>query len=154
MKKALLVILLIAGVAGGCLSVVKWRGYVVRRHDEQLYRTTCEFLKNGKADDAAAVVSTRVPYAHTPPEVARKWRDIEVAADAQLRRLPQLLAIYQRWPECIESNEDASLLLARAFVHTRHGEAAANLIKAWRERAAQPQVWFALDVDGLLLAGK
>src|SRR5205814_949307 len=139
---------------GACLGVAQWRDSVVRRQDAVRYRAACDALTKNKITEAATILRTRVAYRRPSAEVVRKWRELDVAVATQLRQLPQMLATYERWPDAISQNENASLLAARAFLQTRQKDRFDALASAWRDRSKQPQLWFALDADALLMDGK
>jgi hypothetical protein len=155
MKKAVIVSLAAMAVAGGAWAgLAQWGDYIAGRHDEQLYRTASRLLEKGRAAEAAAVIRSRPPDASASAETSGRWRELQVAAAARLHQLAQLLALDARWPESIAANEDASLLVARVRLDSGHYDDADKLAALWRNRSAQPQVWFALDVDSLLARKK
>ena len=155
MRKTILVAgLLAAALAGTWIGVAQWRRALVRQNDGQLALRARDLLQAGKPAEAAEIVRGRIAYANPGSETTREWHELEVATATRLRHLPQLLALYERCPQIVEANEDASLLMARAFSHSRRKDLADQLAARWQARSTQPQLWFALAVDDLLLNGK
>ena len=103
----------------------------------------------GKPAEALALVQ-----AHAKPESKLSWKGLEMDALVALGHLPRLCLIYERTPDRILANEDASLLVARAYLHSRHGEEFVRFRNVWRGRERSKESWLALDSDALVLAGK
>ncbi len=87
MRKAIYLGLIVLLAAGAWLGVMQWRDFVARRHDEELYRSACELLKNGRAADASAAIHSRLPGARRSDEATRQWRELQVAVSVQLRQV-------------------------------------------------------------------
>lgn len=149
-KKVLiaLLILLVAGV-GAVIGVVAWRKQVVLRQEQRAYHKAWDFIKEDRAADALTVVS-----AMSRPESTLDWSSLEVAALAGIRDLPRLSAIYQTNPNRILANEEASVLIARAFISTRRPADFNRVREVWRGHEKQPALWLILDADTLILQGK
>ncbi len=154
MRKFVYLILVIVSLATAAVGVVQWRDYVARHHDEQLYRSASDLLKNGHAAEAAAVIRTRLPGARTSDEATRQWRELQVAVSAHLHQVAQLLALDERYPETIARDEDASLLVARARLNSGHRAETHQLADLWLPKSKQPQMWFVLQADTLLAEKK
>lgn len=144
----LIVGLLVAG-GGGFLGLRAWRRHVVTRQDNLAYQAAVNALNSRRYTDAYAIQSGRIPNPSPHP-----WDRIELDALIGMRQLPKLVALYERSPERILANEEASILVARAYLHARKPKELAAL----RERVAGKDkgslAWFLLDADTLLIGEK
>jgi len=106
-------------------------------------------LKDGRAADALALVET-----FARKESGQAWPQVELAALTAMQDLPRLALIFGRTPERILADEEASVLVARAFLHARKPVQFTRVRDAWRGHEKRLDAWLALDSDTLLLAGK
>ena len=151
MKRIWLLLLagvLLAGV-GGFFGLRAWRKHVVARQDTVAYQAATNALATGRFSDAYAIQSARIP---TPSPHA--WGQVELDALVGLRQLPKLVALYERTPDRILANEDASILVARAYLHARKPKELAELRARWAGRDKESLSWFLLDADNLLITEK
>lgn len=157
MKRRTLLLLgsvLVVAVAAAAIGVPQWRSRVAVRQDERLYGAVVKALGEHHPADALALLNRRIPPANTTAEQTARWAKIEVQVAASSMQLARLAAIYQRSPAAILADENASLLLARAYLHSRDLKDFAPLREQWAARPRSEAAWFALDVDQLILAGK
>ena len=151
MKKKLLIglaaLLVVGAVLFGGLQL--WRRQVVIRQEERAFRRATELLQAGRCADALTLFRTQAK-----PESKLDWGSIELGALIGVRDLPRLVLIYDRTPGRILSNEVASVLVSRAFVHSRRPKEIARLREPWVGREKHPDLWLILDADALSIAGK
>ncbi|SRR5579862_123877 len=145
---------LAVAVVGLVAGLRLWRNYLVARQDQFAYQAARKFLHSGNAAAALTIITQRIPHSPERPEATQKWLDLEVDSAASVRDAGRLLALYDRTPRSFTTNEDASLLAARAFLDTGKKDAAEILRKKWENRSAQPQTWFALEADSLVAERK
>ena len=147
--------IIIAGLAlsvlGGAafFGVKAWRGQVVARQERQAFVKAQELIRAGQPDKALAIC-----YAEAQPGGRCDWRPVELDALVGLRDVGRLAPLYERESARVLQHEEASVLLARAFLHARQAAKFEQVRTAWRGHEKQPQLWLALDSDALLLAGK
>jgi len=142
------VVLLVLG-AGAVFGVRAWRASVVLHQEQRAFKKARELLQADRAADAYAIVSTMAK-----PNSTLDWPALEVAALAGIRDLPRLSAIFDKTPGRILADEDASVLMARAFISSRRPVDFNRVRTAWHGHEKQPALWLILDSDAFLLQGK
>lgn len=135
-------------------AIPMWRTQVAVRHDDRLLAVVTRSLSERRPAEALALINRRTPLAKETPERTARWTKAEVEAAASSVQLARLAAIYQRNPAPVLADENASLLLARAYVHSRDAAGYSALRDAWKPRTTHPDGWFALEVDHLLVTGQ
>lgn len=144
------VILFVLALAGA----VGWRQHALRKSEERQFVAAGQAVAAGRGLDALAIVRSRIVSSKPVPAREREWHAIEVDALAQLREVPRLLHWFDREPSLILEDEAASLLVARGALAAGNRPAFDQVRNSWRGREKQDWLWFALDADTLLAAGK
>jgi hypothetical protein len=151
MKKKILIGLAALALAGaaafGALQI--WRAQVVLRQEQRAFLRANEFLQAGRCADALTLFRSQAGH-----DSKLAWAEVELNALVGLRDLPRLTMIYERTPDRILSNEVASVLVSRAFLHTRRPQDMPRLRQPWQGREAHPELWLILDADALSIGGK
>ncbi len=143
-----LIVVLVLGT-GAVFGIRAWRASVVLHQEQRAYKTAWQLLQKDQAAEAYAIVSTMAK-----PNSTLDWPALEVAALAGIRDLPRLSAIFDRTPGRVLANEEASVLMARAFVSSRRSVDFNRVRNTWRGHEKQPALWLILDSDAWLLQGK
>lgn len=75
--------------------------------------------------------------------------------DFQKRRdIPALVNLYEKQPDEILNNERASILLARALMHSDNADSYDEVLSSWADRENLTHSWFLLKADKLIYQGK
>lgn len=150
----LILILLVAMVmlaAGAWL----WRGYVIRSQEQRSFQRAQQLITEGRGGEALILIRHRNQlYPQTDAAARQSWQELEVAAATQASALSRLLALYEKSPDLFKNQEGATLLLARALVHSGNFAVLDQLRAEWQGREKLAPGWFELDVDALLVRGK
>ncbi|MEI6389957.1 MAG: hypothetical protein WCT12_02530 [Verrucomicrobiota bacterium] len=133
----------------GVLGFHAWRAKAMVRQEQMAVVQAESMLKEGKP--AEALVRAEA-FARKQP--SQDWDRIELSALTALQDLPRLALIFGRTPTRILEDEQASVLVARAFLHARKPVEFARVRDAWRGHEQRLDSWLALDSDTLVLAGK
>ncbi len=151
MKRKLLIAILalVALGAAGAFGIKTWRARVVARLEERAFARTRELLRSGKPADALALCLSQ-SHANSRFD----WPQLELEALVGLRDLARVTAFYERTPDRVLRHEEGSVLVARAFLHTRQPAKYERVRTAWKGREQRPDLWLALDADALIVAGK
>jgi len=150
-SKKIILTLVVLAVAGTTLflGIKSWRNTVVQRQERRAYALTQQLLARSDYDTALVLIRQQAGLA-----TKLNWQPLEVCALAGRRSAPELAAIYQHAPARIAADEEASLVLARAFLASRNAAALAAIRKSWTGRETRPADWLVLDSDVCLMAGK
>ena len=142
------VVLVVAGTAV-FFGIKSWRNRVVVRQEQRAFAETQKLIGQNNFRDALAIIRQQ------PSDTAKlNWPPLEVRALTGLFAAPELAAIYQRTPSRISADEQASLVLARAFLASRNQAAFASIRKSWAGHETRSVDWLVLDSDVFLEAGK
>lgn len=141
-------------VLGIAISVgfFSWRSYVIKAQEQRSFITAKHLIKQSRANEALAIIKTM--KGASAPENTEKWLSLEIQALEQSRNIPRLLYLYGQFPIEVLKHEKASILVARALLETKKTDLFSHLRESWRLHEKSPYLWFALDVDALLIQGK
>ncbi len=134
--------------------VVGLRFAIPKALDMKAYNEADQALKSNQPQIALRVIGRRGKSSNNRKELDPKWLALELRAAVEYRDIVRLVNIYNRKPAVIEANEDASVLVARAFSMIQGSQAQlASLQKIWESHSAQPESWFCIRVDDLISKG-
>ncbi len=140
------VIILGIAIAAGFFS---WRSYVIRSQEQRALVNAEGLIGQSRPNEALAII--KAMKASCQPENSGKWLSLEIRALEQSRNIPRLLYLYTQNPLEVLVHEKASLLVAQAMLETNKMDLYTYLRDSWRPREKSPELWFALDVDALLV---
>ena len=150
-KKSLLLTIVVLALAGTAVffGIKYWRAAIVARQEQRAYAVAQQAIGRNEFDKALAII-------HQQPAATAKlnWPALEIHALAGMRAAPQLAAIFQRAPARIIADEEAALVLARAYASSRNVLLFTKIRDAWRNHETRRDDWLVLDSDAQLLAGK
>lgn len=140
-----LVVALASGV-GGVVGLNMWRAHVRKAADDRGFKRAEQALAERRPAEALALFQA-VDRSESP----HPWPKIEIAALAGLGQMSRLVTIFEKDRPRILENEDASLLMARVFLHSRQKE---KLDLVMTGHKSESPAWGMLQADALLLDGK
>ena len=150
MKRALILLSsMIVLAVGGYLGVRTWRKEVLVRQEHRAFEKARELLKSGEPLQALVLQQTQAR-----PGSTLDWPTIQLQALIGMRDLGRLTQIFEREPARILADEEASLLVARGYLHGRRPADLEKVRKTWRGRETRQTSWLVLDSDALIIAGK
>lgn len=144
-----LALLLFAAAGAGVFGVRLWRAKAMVRREQIALEQARSLIKDGKPGQALAISE---PFLRKQASPA--WSRVELDALVGLQDLPRLAVLFDRTPARILESEEASILVARAFLHARKPSELARVRTAWRGREQRPESWLALDSDAFVIARK
>lgn len=149
-RKILIAIVALA-VAGVTLSwgIKTWRAGVLARQEQRAFETASRLVGKGEFENGLAVIQAQVDTANR-----LNWKELEIHALTGLRAMPKLAAIYRHDPARILGNEEACIILARAYMSSRDKTGYAKIREVWRGHETRKDNWLVLDSDAQLVAGK
>lgn len=149
MKKLILLLAILALLAGGFVGVRLWRTRVAQAQEARAFARAEALFSQGRITDAAAVIQVF----GSRPGHRLNWPDLDFRVLVAQMNLPRLTAIFQREPDRVLADENASLTVARAFLHLRQPPEFERVRSAWKGRERDTARWLWLDADHLLLDG-
>lgn len=126
-----------------------WSDSVSEKEEQNAFVWARELLDN---DDPVA--SLEVIREHRHPETGLAWEQLEFKALIQARNVVDLSLLYQKDPLKVLADEQASLLLARAFFSGQQMEDFKKVRDHWKGQETQKASWTFLDADILSLSGE
>ena len=111
-------------------------------------------LEGDDADGALAVLREFDGSVPRHSAEGYKWRAARIDALTRAKRVPELVDAFGDEPDVFTNHEEASLLVARAFVTTDSASRLRSIRDAWRGRETMHSAWLALDSDWLARDGR
>ena len=122
---------------------------MIVRQEQRAFAQAQQLIAKNDLDGALGIIRQQ------PVATAKlNWPALEIHALAGLRAAPQLAAIYQHAPARILADEEASLVLARAYLASRNPANFTIIRKTWTGRESRKDDWLTFDSDVLLVARK
>ncbi len=141
----------IALICGGILFYAL-RSQIIKVLDEQSYKTAQSYLVAKRPDKAFEIIRNRDRTLLDGRSA--DWLDLEIETLDRLGYIDRLLYLFDQNPSAFSKHETATLLIARAMLKTNNQVAYRKLRNIWKSRSQKPEVWFAFDVDVLIVEGK
>jgi len=140
-----LILLTSGGVYFGLPSI---RAVIKESRDKTAYTEAKTFLNDQRAAKAFEIIRMRDS---SVPDRNSEWLHLEIEALSALGNIGRLSALYDRHPKAFMQHEKGSMIVARAMLATGDMKSYVTFRKAWESHEKQPELWFALDVDALIL---
>ena len=142
-------VFVLAAIGLTWFGITQWQRAAVKRQDTKARAQIAEYLSKGRAQEAAALLRLQPRPFRSPP-----WADLELLVLTEARDVFALENLYKRDPAALMRSEDASLILARAWLANKNKARYDALRQAWSGREKNPARWTLLDADELLYQGK
>jgi hypothetical protein len=105
----------------------------------------------GDLDYALAIVHDNEDALDYRTETGKRWVDLLTNISSSTDNAPQLLVLYENFPQAFDSNEKISKMVANQFIIAGRGSDYELLRAKWKGREQTPQDWLVLDADYLVL---
>ncbi len=138
-------------ICGGIL-LYGLRSQILKIQDQQSYTTAKNYFAAQRPDKALEIIRTRDRTITN--DRSADWIELEIDTLEKLGNVDRLRYLFDQNPSAFSSRETASLLMARAMLRTDNQAAYRKLRNMWKLRTQNPAVWFAFDVDALIVEGK
>lgn len=164
MKKALIVLLVVC-----LITIVVGASYWYTsknkdaQQEEQLilsnnldedYERASSLIDNGHPLKAIEIIKKYRAKIEENDEDGNRWLDLFVKASAEIPDFRQLSILYQYRPSSFQNNEEASLMLAEAYLINGKIEEYEKLRGFWKGRETKMNHWLNIDADFLILDGR
>ncbi|MBA2728817.1 MAG: hypothetical protein H0U49_11675, partial [Parachlamydiaceae bacterium] len=106
----------------------------------------------GDLDYALAIIHDNEEALEYHSENGKRWVDLLTRISSSSDNAPQLLVLYENFPQAIESNEKMSMMVANQLVIAGRANDYELLREKWKGREKRKQDWLVLDADYLILS--
>ena len=151
MKIKILIAVVVLALLGTAafFGLKAWRNSVAVKQEQRAFDRAEELIREGQPDQAYQLVRTQ-----QRPKSKLDWGSVEVEAYAGMRDAARLAHVFETAPARVLRNEEASLVLARAYMSGRNPTQYNKIRPVWKGHETRKDDWLALDSDLLLVAGK
>ncbi len=118
------------------------------------YAKALDLLKAGKPEEALEIVHKYKSEIESHSPNGMKWMELFVTASEEAKDVPQLIVLFEYFPEIFKEHENASLLVADSYITNNRVKDYKKIRSLWNDRETKVAAWFVLDVDQLLLEGR
>ena len=122
--------------------------------EAQEFANAQELMDLGKPEEALAIIHAYKDEIEQLSQTGVQWMQLFILASEQTKDVPQLILLFEFFPEIFKENETASLLVANAYITTNQLKDYKKIRSLWADREIKIAAWFILDVDQLLLEGR
>ncbi len=162
MRKVLIVILALAALLAGFFANIYWSEIVSylktwnvdQQEQAKGLQQARELLNNSKPEEALNLIQKYADHIDYRTDNGKEWLDLLIRASEALQNAPQLVILYEYYPQAFDRHEKAALLIGDTYLATDRGKDYQTLRDNWLGREASPDSWFILDADKLQLEGK
>ncbi|TCD48562.1 tetratricopeptide repeat protein [Chlorobium sp. N1] len=124
--------------------------FVRKTRNEQALNEAGNLLEEGRLAQAFDIIRM---HDRSLPDTQKKWLHLEIEALHKLGNIGRLQALFAKDPRAFEQHEEASMMMCRALLARGELKEYQALRQTWENRKSRPGIWFALDVDALLIQG-
>ncbi|HYE06762.1 MAG TPA: tetratricopeptide repeat protein [Planctomycetota bacterium] len=154
----ILVVLLPLLLIGGVIGFFQGRSWYRRHREDQDYALAKQRLAENKRSEAAFIISLRLGRiagaAGAGDERVLRWYRLDIECAIVSGNIPRMAQLYERVPQLVLENEDASARLARLLLAAKEFEQFETVRAAWRGRETNAGWWLAVDVDEAVRRGR
>lgn len=122
--------------------------------EAEAYAKAKSLLENGKDGEFLLLLERNKKYLNPETKSGEKWLSLLLEHAIEKRDEAQLVVLHQFAPNLFKGNEEASLLLAKAFIDSARDESYRDLRESWKGSERNEAAWLALDADAYLYEGK
>jgi Tfp pilus assembly protein PilF len=113
-----------------------------------------QLITSDHIDEALPIIQKYRNQNLTSSPYTTKWVDLYIKANAQEHNLPELVMLFDFYPEQFKNNELAALLLANEFIFENNENAFQSVRSLFKGNETNVSAWHVLDVDALMLQGR
>jgi len=113
-----------------------------------------ELFDTGNYEESLMIVQDHKNEIEQLSENGLRWLELFIKGSEATKDVPQLIALFEFFPEVFKEKEEASLLIADSYITNNQLKSYKKVRSLWEDREMQVAAWFILDIDQLLLEGK
>ncbi|CRX37402.1 tetratricopeptide repeat protein [Estrella lausannensis] len=122
--------------------------------EAEAYATAERLFKKGDEGKFLLYTEKNKKYLNPNTEFGQKWLSLLLDHAIEKKDESQLVILSQFAPGLFKNNEEASLLLAKAFIDSARDESYRKLRNSWKGSEQNEAGWLVLDADAYLFEGK
>jgi|694.fasta_scaffold32219_4 hypothetical protein len=162
MRKVFILFLVLICILAGSIAYIYWpkiehrlRKMTINKEQEvKDIQKAKELLNQSKPEEALAIIYKYKDAIDNRTPIGQEWLELLIRASESTLNLQQLMILYEYYPKAFESHEKASMLVGEGLLLQGQGKNYQALRDAWKGRETNPEIWFVMDSDKLLLDGK
>lgn len=113
-----------------------------------------ELIASDKVEEALPIIAKYRSQNEPFSEHAAKWVDLYIKANEKEKNIPELIVLFQFYPEAFRNNEDAALIIANEFLLENKENEFISVRSLFKGNETKENSWFILDADLLLLQNR
>ena len=155
MRKVLLGIItlvLILAAAGG--AVTYFSSQALNRQEAKDFQLAKSLIEKDQPQKALQIIQNYSDTMSNKPPKSEDWLALASEAFASMGDSASLTLLWEKYPRVGENTEEIAFVVAKGLISQRQIENYQNLRDTWYPSSENQHVWFALDVDSLLVEGK
>lgn len=122
--------------------------------EAQDYAAARELLEENKPEEALDIIHNYKDEIEELSSNGVQWMELFVLASEQAKDVPQLVLLFEFFPEIFKEHETAALLVANAYIAANQVKDYKKIRSIWTDRETKVSHWLVLDADELLLEGR
>ena len=122
--------------------------------EEDAYAEAEDLLKRGDEEQFLLHLENNKQYLNQNTALGQKWLSLLLNHAIEKKDEAQLVILFQFAPALFKNNENASLLVAKAFIDSARDESYRELRDSWKGSEQNEAGWLVLDADAYLFEGK
>lgn len=127
---------------------------ILTNNPKEDYEKAQSLIKSGNPLKAIQIIKKYRSQIEEDQEQGNQWLDLFIKASVEIPDIRQLAFLYQYRPSSFENNEEASLMLAEAYLITGKMEDYHKIRELWKGRETKDNAWLNIDADLLILDGR
>lgn len=125
----------------------------VRKVEKNL-KKAISLIDHGEIAQAMNIIKMHENLFDFDTPIGREWINLDIAASIASRNYPNLITLFQKFPQPFWVDEEAALHLGNALITVEKIYEYGVLRDGWKGKESHHQEWLFLDVDALLLANQ
>jgi hypothetical protein len=151
-RTGLIILIALVFASAGLFVLLNWRKAVVAKQQARMEAAAVALLDQNSPNDALTLLKSlqRQKSGTISAEEKARWGKLELRAGMEMKNVLMLISCYQRFPDQVAQDEEASLMVARGLLASGRTQEAAKLRARWKGREKQEENWLCYDADEAL----
>ncbi|MGA8164184.1 MAG: hypothetical protein WB791_04055 [Waddliaceae bacterium] len=111
-------------------------------------------LGSSKPEEALGIIHRYKEEIESLSHNGIQWLKLFIIGAEQEKNIPQLIILFEFFPEIFKEHESSSLFVADNYINQNKIKDYTKIRSLWKDRETKVASWFFLDIDKLLLEGR